>query len=101
MKKIDYTDSNGLRRRVLVKSEYDPPERGIPIDVYELLIEFYDDASTQFVHKLYNILWDLNLVEPSDFQQPANKAKIRQAINSALKRDSTDLQRYILNITES
>lgn len=101
MKKIDYVDNNGLRRRVLVKTEYDAPEKGIPIDVYELLLEFYEDASTQFVRSLYERLWDMKIIERTDFMQPVNKAKIRQAINSTIRCDATDLQRYIINITES
>lgn len=101
MVKIDYTDSNGLKRRVLVQTEYDPPEKGIPIDTYELLREFYEDASTEFVKSLYTRFWDMGLIEAIDFQQPANKAKIRQAINATIRCDATDLQRYIVNITEN
>lgn len=100
MTKLDYTDKNGLRRRVLVKSEYDNPEKGIPIDVYDVLDEYLEDASTTFRHKLYTRLWDMGLIEANDFLAATAKQRVRQALNSSLARDAVDITRHILNITE-
>ena len=100
MIKIDYTDSDGLRRRVLVKSEYDNPEKGIPCDIFEVLKEFYADASSEFRMKLFTRLWDVGLIEPHHLASADANKKYRQALNSSLARDSVDAIRFVMNILE-
>lgn len=101
MHKIDYEDENGMKRRVILKNEYDNPSKGIPCDCYELLKEFYRDASTDFIQKLYSRLWEFGVIELQDFVKPENKSKVRQAINSTIASDATDLTRYVLAMESS
>lgn len=101
MIKKQFTDSNGLQRIALVKSEWDNPEKGIPNDNYELLREFYTDASSDFIKTLYQKLWDVGIREIQDLADPANKRKVREAINRSQACDATDLQRYVTQVVES
>ena len=100
MVKVDYVDSNGLNRRVLLKNEYDNPQKGIPIDVYETINELYSNATNEFKNGFYTRLWNMGLVEPHNFASNDAKTKVRQCLNASLACDATDLTRRILSITE-
>lgn len=95
MIKVDYRDNNGVMRRVQLMNEHEPPEKGIPVDCYTLLDEFYHDTSERFRKALYNQLWAMGLIEKHHFLQPDSKKKFRQALQSTLARDSTDAIRYL------
>lgn len=96
MVKVDYIDENGIQRRVLLKTEYESPEKGIPLDVYSVLNEFYADTNDNFRKVLYETLWAMGLIEPHHFQAPDARKKFRQALQSSLSRDATDAIRYIM-----
>lgn len=91
----DYTDDRGIKRRVWVLSESDDPSMGMYADVYEDLEIFYEDTSLEFRKRLYERLWAIGLIEPSDFRKPKAKAKYRQTLQFAIANDATDAIRYI------
>ena len=92
---VDYTDENGVTRRVDVKSEHDNPAKGIPVDVYYILDEYLEETTPEFRNAFYKRLYDRGLVEHQDFLQPDARTKVRQALQATLSRDATDMIRYI------
>lgn len=92
---VDYTDKDGVTRRVDVNSEHDNPDKGIPIDVYYILDEYLSETSQDFRNDFYNRLYQVGLIEKNDFENPNARTKVRRALQSTLARDATDIIRYI------
>ena len=95
MIKKDYINQQGIQRRVWLLNTLDDPEQGMPADVFDDLDELYQDASQAFRDKLYSRLWQLNLIEPQDFQKSSAIKRYRQALQFAIKHDATDAIRHI------
>lgn len=96
---LDYTDDNGVQRRVRVQHEHQSPDKGIPVDMYGILAELYIDTPQAFRTRLFNGLWHRGLIERQDFMKPDATKRFRQALNSALARDATDSIRYVMEQT--
>lgn len=95
---VDYTDRDGVSRRVELKTEHENPAKGIPLDVYYILDEFFEGTNEEFRIALYKRLYNAGLVEAKDFTHRDARKKIRQALQATLSRDATDIIRYIQEI---
>lgn len=87
--RLDYVDSDGFRRRVLVPDEHADPVEGIPVSVpVELL---YQHMPLTFQAQLINELWAVGLIEPADYLKGDAMQKVRAALLSVVKRDTLDI----------
>ncbi len=87
---VDYTDSDGILRRVRVPDTgaFDVSE-GIPISVP--VDQLYMHLSVEFRRELVNTLWERGFIEPEHFLQPGAAERIRAVILSLVKRDVFDI----------
>ncbi len=89
-KQVDYTDGNGLPRRVLLPDNgmtYSP-EEGIPLDLYDDLDDLYKHMPDEFKANLIRELWARDLIEPADFMQASAPDRYRQAMLMVIKYDA-------------
>lgn len=95
--KKNHTTDDGVNHITLVPSAYEDASIGVPVDVYHILDEFYQECPKEFRTRLYKQLWDVNLREPSDFLASDAKTRYMQALRHAIASDSTDAIRFILD----
>jgi len=95
MIKKDWIDASGVRRRSWLQFEADSPEQGMPADVFDDLDILYQGTSETFRIILYGRLWDLNLIEPQDYDTNIAIRHYRQALQFAIRHDATDAIRHI------
>lgn len=96
--KKQFVDDDGINRLSIVPSEYENAEIGVPVDVFHILDSFYGDkAPATLRQRLYKMLWDVGLREPSDFLAHDVGDRYKQALRHAIASDSTDAIRYILD----
>lgn len=93
MKKLDYTDEFGVKRRVYVPDNGDSThaDEGIPADFYNHLDSLYADAPESFRVRLYDALWRRGLIEPADMLQPGAIDLYRAAMREVLRADALDV----------
>jgi hypothetical protein len=88
--RLDYVDSNGIKRRVLVPADDGAcPEEGIPISLP--VDELYAHMPLEFRQRLVEALWAVGLIEPSDYLQRDAPERTRAALLSVVKRDTMDI----------
>lgn len=84
----EYLDDRGVQRRVLVDKPNTRPSEGVPIDVFDILEDTFKDSPLSFRQKLYQGLWDRNLIEKKDFQKSTAPKDFRSALLAAIARDA-------------
>lgn len=87
--KVDYTDSDGIRRRVLLPHGITSYDEGIPVSVD--VDRLYLHCPVDFRRRLTEELWARDLVEPCDFKRPGAPELVRAAIQAATKADTLDI----------
>jgi hypothetical protein len=90
MRLVDYVDEQGIPRRVWLPDEGGLPQEGIPASIN--LDELYAHAPHEFKVKLYQALWDVNLIQPKDFFAPGAPERIRAALLSVIREDLYSIQ---------
>lgn len=85
----DYTDDNGVYRRVLLPDEYSFPSEGIPVSLP--LEKLFSHMPPEFIAELSKALWNRGLVEPSDFFKPGAAELTRSALMDVLKHDALSI----------
>jgi len=98
MLRKEYTDLRGFKRRVGVLNSTDDPSEGIPLDVFLDLDELYSDVPETFRVALYNRLWDMGLIEATDFLAANAANRVKTALQLTLKSAATDIVRFITSI---
>lgn len=88
--KVDYTDKDGIKRRVLLPAGDHNVNEGIPISLD--LDSLYGHCPVEYRRILTDELWARGLIEPCDFNRPGASELIRAAILAAVKRDTLDIQ---------
>lgn len=101
MPKKSFKDDDGINRLSVVPSEYEDAKLGVPADVYDTLDEFYQECPKEFRTRLYDMLWQVGLKEPSDFLLPDVGNKYKQALRHAIASDATDAIRFVLDTIKS
>ena len=87
---VDYVDSEGIKRRVLVPTDDGAsPEEGIPVSVP--VDELYRHMPLSFRQQLVEALWAVGLIEPADFSQRDAPERTRAALLSVVKHDTMDI----------
>lgn len=94
----EYTDANGIKRRVKVLNSSDMPEEGIPVDCYNDIAELLVNSTQHFREKFFHLLWENGLVEPKDFLHKTAHDRLRQCLQMAMKRDASDIIQYITTL---
>ncbi len=88
--RIDYVDSEGIKRRVLVPVDDGArPEEGIPISLP--VDELFSHMPLSFRQQLVEALWAVGLIEPADFSQRDAPERTRAALLSVVKHDTMDI----------
>lgn len=87
--KVDYTDSNGIRRRVLLPHGITDHEEGIPVSLDA--DRLYLHCPVDFRRRLMEELWARDLIEPCDYKRPGAPELVRAAITAATKADTLDI----------
>lgn len=91
---VDYTDSEGYKRRVAMPDNALPdenPETGIPlsVDISGLIPDF--DPVT-----ISNYLFERGLIEPKDFLEPTATPIIMEVLRRFYKLDSASIQSHAI-----
>jgi hypothetical protein len=90
-KPIEYRDSEGIMRRVIVPSDDGAnPEEGIPVSLQVDLL--YEHMPLPFRQRLTDALWAQGLIEPADYLRAGAAEKIRAAWLSVVRYDVLDIQ---------
>jgi hypothetical protein len=93
MQTIDYTDTNGIKRRVALPDGVTADvSEGIPISLD--LSALYPHMPLDFVRSLTDELWARDLVEPRHFLAPGAHERIRAALLSVVKEDTLSIITY-------
>lgn len=87
--RVDYTDAEGIKRRVLLPEEGIDPVEGIPISVP--VDTLYQHMPLSFRIRLIEALWVVGLIEPDDFLRLGAADQIRAALLSVVKHDTMDI----------
>lgn len=95
--KKEFQDERGIMRRVVVDKANTRPSEGIPIDVFDVLDEMFEDCPLSFRKILYNGLWARGLIEKEDFSKRTALNDLRSALQASIARDASDI---ILKIKE-
>lgn len=95
MVKLEYEDSRGFRRRVIVPSSYDKPEMGIPIDIYDLLDEYLAEIPELIRVELYKQLWRRHLIEMHDFMNMTSGKRMRESLIATFNMSAVNIIQYI------
>lgn len=88
--KVDYTDDDGIKRRVLLPVGDHNVREGIPISLN--LDTLYAHCPVEYRRILTDELWARGLIEPCDFMKPGADDLIRAAFLAAVRRDSLDIK---------
>lgn len=94
----EYTDVNGIKRKVKVLNSTDDPTEGIPVDCYNDIAELLINSTQHFREKFFHLLWENGLIEPKDFLHKTAHDRLRQCLNMAMKRDAADIIQYITSL---
>lgn len=88
----DYTDKDGILRRVMLPDDMTPPEQGILISVY--LDEELKNRGhpIDFIKRLYRELWARGVVSPSDYLRAEAPTLLRSALLATYTTDVQELQ---------
>lgn len=93
MRDEEFYDSNNVRRRVSVPDDFEGDlSEGIPVSLD--LSKVFPDAPWEFIRRLTDDCFALNLVTPDDFLRPGAVRKIQAALHSALEHDALSIQRF-------
>lgn len=92
----EYTDERGVQRRVIVDKPNTKASEGIPIDVFDILDNTFNESPLSFRIKLYKGLWDRGLIEKKDFLKSTAAKDFRSAILAAIARDAETAIQNIL-----
>lgn len=88
--KVDYTDAEGIKRRVLLPTDDGAyPEEGIPISLP--IDKIYQHMPLTFRQALVDAFFAVGLVEPKDFLAAGAATRIQAALLSVVKRDVMDI----------
>lgn len=87
--RVDFEDSDGIKRRVLLPAGVTEYDEGIPVSVN--VDYLYMHCSIDFRRRLVEELWARNLIEPCDYVRPGAPELIRAAIHAATKADTLDI----------
>jgi len=87
--KVDYLDSNGIHRRVLLPNDDADANEGIPLSLP--LESLFGHMPVSFQARLSSELFERGLVEPSDFFKPGAAELTRGAILSVCKHDALSI----------
>ena len=99
LKPIDYTDSEGRKRRVLIPDGADiKPEEGILVSLD--LDEVFPDAPADFLAKLHNELWARGLVEPQDFLKAGAPEEYKRALLAVIRLDFARIRQLANEVTQ-
>ena len=100
--KVDWTDSDGIKRRSYIPDAMSdtPPQEGIPVDVYDILDESLGHVSDFFRMMFYHELWIRGMVEQSDFAKRDALRNVRQALQIALTKSASDIIRLITGVND-
>lgn len=99
MIKIDYVDSEGIKRRVGVLNPHDDAKEGFPLDVYNELSDYYGDMPETTKRAIFSRLWDFDLIEAQDFLASNAVSRYMQALKLALKSDATNAVNFITQLS--
>lgn len=89
-KRVEFTDSLGKPRRVLLPDngvDY-PPSEGIVVDMYDDLDALYNHVPVEWNVRLAQELKRRDLVEPEDFLAPDAPTRFRSAMLTVIKHDA-------------
>lgn len=96
----DWIDKQGIKRRSAVPSEYDKPDEGIPLDIYNELDILYEDTPLSFRVAFYDKLWQRGLIERKDFFARDAVDRFRQALLNALALDANLTVQYVRDLEQ-
>lgn len=86
---VDYTDGDGLQKRVALPPGNKAYEEGIPVSLD--LDQLYGDCPLSFRKRLADELFARGLKEPTDFVRPGAAELVRAAVLGAVRRDALDI----------
>lgn len=92
VKKVDYTDREGIKRRVLIPDGVTDYSEGIPISLS--LDSLYPHCPVEYVKTLTDELWARGLVEPCDFRRAGANELVRAALLAVAKKDVLDIVNF-------
>lgn len=87
--KLDYTDDQGIKRRVLLPVGDTNVREGIPLSLD--IDSIYPHCPVEYIRNLTDELWARGLIEPCDFKKPGAPELIRSALLAVAKRDTLDI----------
>lgn len=99
-REVEWVDENGLTRLSLIPSGAINPHEGIPLDIYDIIIENYPNAPIETKKALYNALWARGIRKPTDFEKRNARQIIKQAIQSACAFDANRIIKSIERFNE-
>lgn len=86
IKKVDYLDRDGIRRRVLIPEGVTDYAEGIPVSL--AVDTIFADTGVEYRRRLVDELWARGLIEPCDYLKPGAPELITAALRSAQKADA-------------
>lgn len=89
VRRVDYTDKEGIKRRCLIPDGITDYREGIPVSL--AVDSLYLHCSLEFRRALVDELWARGLVEPCDFKRPGAAELITAALRSAIKHDALNI----------
>jgi hypothetical protein len=90
--KRDYTDRDGIQRRVLVPANVTDYTEGIPISLP--VDTLFAHCAVEYRRTLIEELWARGLVEPCDYLKPGAAELITAALRAVNKKDALDIISY-------
>lgn len=97
LKPVDYTDTDGRKRRVLIP-EGGKPEEGLLVSLD--LDEVFPDAPADFLTKLHNELWARGLVEPQDYLRAGAPEDFKRALLAIVRLDFARIKQLAQEVTQ-
>lgn len=86
MTEKDYTDENGIKRRVVLPPDSDlDPREGIPISMP--LDEIFETLPASFVARLTDECWKRGLIKPEDYIRPGAGEMYKAAFRAIIATD--------------
>lgn len=87
--KRDYTDRDGIQRRVIIPTGITDYAEGIPISL--AVDTLFAQSGIEYRRALIDELWARGLIEPCDYLKPGAAELITAALRAANKRDALDI----------
>lgn len=89
VRRADYIDKDGIKRRVLIPEGIADYSEGIPVSLS--VDQLYAHCSIDFRRTLIEELWARGLVEPADYLKAGAAELITAALRSVVKHDTLDI----------